>query len=112
MQSVRRQPVLRFFAFALVVWLAVDALCQGTCSHDLIRFARAAPSEVGDTSTPHPSAADSGDANHCSCHWQYLPSAPPFAVELAALTPVVSRPAATPAPQICRSLERPPQRCV
>lgn len=108
MQSVRRHRLLRFVALALVVWLAADALSQGTCSHDLFRFTRAR-SQVGDTATPHRGSPD-GDINHCSCHWQYLPATTMMAVELRELAPVVPQSVAAIPPVILRTLERPPQR--
>jgi hypothetical protein len=111
MRSVRRLRVVRLFALALVVWLAADTLSQGTCTHDLIAFACAGRSQVGDTATPHPRSPDRDDVNHCSCHWQYLPAASPVAVELRVVAPVISRPAAAVPPLARRSLERPPQGC-
>jgi len=101
---------VRLFALALVVWLAVDASSQGTCTHDLIAFARAGHSQVGDTATPHPRTPDRNDVNHCSCHWQYLPAASPMAVELRVVAPVISAYAAFFPPIVERTLEQPPQR--
>ncbi len=113
MRSVRRHRLVRLFALALIVWLAADALSHGTCTHDLIAFARAGRSEVGDTApVHHPQPSDRDDVNHCSCHWQYLPAAVAVAVELRVVAPVISAPAAAAPPLVERTLERPPQACV
>jgi hypothetical protein len=109
MRNVRRHRALRLLALALVVWLAADTLSHGTCSHDLVTFARAGRSQVGDTSS-HQRSGDRGDVNHCSCHWQYLPASSPLPVELRALAPIVPMPGAVFPPIVERTLERPPQR--
>ena len=110
MRSIRRRRIVRLFAFALVVWIGADALSHGTCAHDLISFARANRSQVGDTATPHSRDSDRDDVNHCSCHWQYLPAALPMPLGLRVVAPVVSaRPEFVP-PLVERTLERPPQR--
>jgi hypothetical protein len=110
MRSARRHQVVRLFALALVVWLAVGTFSQGTCTHDLIAFARAGRSQVGDTGTPHPRSPDRTDVNHCSCHWQYLPAASPVALEPRDVAPVISVYAAFFPPLVEQTLERPPQR--
>jgi hypothetical protein len=92
----------------LVVWLAADVLSHGTCAHDLIAMARAGRSQVGDT-TPHPRSHDGDDVNHCSCHWQYLPAAPPLPAALLQSAPVVVTPVAAVPPIVERPLDRPPQ---
>ncbi len=110
MTRLRRSLFVRGFAFALMVWLAADALSHGTCTHDLITFAREGLSLVRDTSAAHPRTTDRGDVNHCSCHWQYLPAVSALTVHFDLLAAVAPLPAAPVPPFIERNVERPPQR--
>ncbi|MGE5362061.1 MAG: hypothetical protein ACM3NQ_23845 [Bacteroidales bacterium] len=73
MRAVRRSSVVRLVVAALVVWLAADALTHGACVHDLVAYTHGVRTQV-DGQTPVRSSNDGGDPNHCSCHWQYLPS--------------------------------------
>lgn len=108
MRTVRRHPLVRLFAFALLVWLGADSLARRACPHDLVVFERTGHAQVGGSSShDHPAGRD--DVNHCSCHWQYLPAASPQCVAVEMVRPV-SCPPRTRIPQTFeRSLDRPPQ---
>ncbi len=109
MRTLRRHHLIPFFVLALVLWLTSDAALYRACSHDLIPYAQAGRSNVGNASSPNSQSSDRGDVNRCSCHWQYIPVPVLLPAEALVSAPLAcTLPPWTPQ-HVVRTLERPPQ---